>query len=86
MPTFVDPRANPTASANRASPRLTESSEELTEVYRLCRDNRLYAVERWIQVGRWDEITALVLGKAAVSISLLSARPAHLAEFRLSAL
>jgi hypothetical protein len=52
MPTFADPRANPSDSANRASPRLTESSEELTEVYRFCRGNRLYDVERWIQVDR----------------------------------
>jgi len=52
MATFVDPRSEPVANPDRPRPRLTAAPEELTELHRLCRDNRLYDIERWIQANR----------------------------------
>jgi hypothetical protein len=43
-------------------PRTTDDPTALAEVYHLCRDGRLYDVERWIQSGRplqLDRATAM---------------------------
>jgi hypothetical protein len=47
--TFIDPR---TDSKVTACARITDKPEELTELHRPCRDNRIYDIERWIQAGR----------------------------------
>lgn len=52
MTTFIDPRTDPDPEAERRPPRLTEDRDELEELRRLCREGRLYEVERWIQAGR----------------------------------
>jgi hypothetical protein len=52
MSAFADPRSQPPSDPNRPCPRLTESPEELIELHQLCRDGRLYEVERWIQSDR----------------------------------
>lgn len=49
---FIDPRANPTPGASTHPPRLTEDLEDLAELLRLCKEHRLYEVERWIREGR----------------------------------
>ena len=46
MATFVDPRSEPVANPDKPGPRLTAGPEELTELHRLCRDNRPYDIER----------------------------------------
>jgi hypothetical protein len=51
-PPFIDPRTNPDASITRPIARTTNDPAELTELHRLCRDDRLYDIERWIQTGR----------------------------------
>jgi hypothetical protein len=45
---FLDPRTNPDPRAPRPPARFTTDVDELTELSRLCRDGRLYDVERWI--------------------------------------
>lgn len=52
MNAFIDPRANPVPEAEPASPRTTTAPDELEDLHRLCREGRLYDVERWIQTGR----------------------------------
>lgn len=49
---FVDPRTDPAPEPVRPSARLAEQSDDLLELCRLCREGRLYEVERWIQGGR----------------------------------
>jgi hypothetical protein len=49
---FIDPRTNPDASLTGPIARTTNEPGALTELQRLCRDNRLYEVARWIQAGR----------------------------------
>lgn len=49
MHTFIDPRTIPTPAANRSPARTTTETEELAELHRLCREGRLYDVERWIR-------------------------------------
>ncbi len=51
MATFVDPRADPVAAVTKPFPRTTSDLAALTELHRLCRDSRIYDVERWIQAG-----------------------------------
>src|SRR5579863_7187898 len=48
---FVDPREGPTKSNAGAPPRTTVEPSALTELHRLCRENRIYDVERWIAAG-----------------------------------
>src|SRR5437879_3911816 len=52
MDAFIDPRDDLAPGANRPSARTTTEPEELVELHRLCREGRLYDVERWIRVGR----------------------------------
>jgi hypothetical protein len=54
MPTapFIDPRADPDAPVTRPIARTTNDPGALTELHRLCRDSRLYDIERRIQAGR----------------------------------
>jgi hypothetical protein len=54
MPTiqFVDPRTDPDATATRPIARTTNDPTALAELHRLCRDNCLYDIERWIQAGQ----------------------------------
>jgi hypothetical protein len=51
---FVDPRQQPKPNppTERPSPRLADSFDELAELFRLCRQGRLYDVERWIAQGK----------------------------------
>jgi hypothetical protein len=52
MPTFVDPRTDPTPRPGIPSAAVTESPDELVDLHRLCREGRLYEVEAWIRLGR----------------------------------
>ncbi len=52
MNRFIDPRTNPDPSADRPPARTTGDPEQLEELHRLCREGRLYDVERWIAEGR----------------------------------
>lgn len=52
LATFVDPRRCPVAAVTKRSPRTTSDLAALAELHRLCRDSRIYDVERWIQAGR----------------------------------
>lgn len=52
MNTFIDPRSNPDPTAVSPQPRTTADLESLKELHRLCREGRLYEVERWIGAGR----------------------------------
>jgi hypothetical protein len=49
---FIDQRANPDAPVMRPIARTTNNPEALAEFHALCRDGRLYDVERWIQADR----------------------------------
>jgi hypothetical protein len=49
---FIDPRTENWTSASRPLARATTKPEELAELHSLCRDGRLYDVERWISHGR----------------------------------
>lgn len=51
MDTFVDPRVETLATIAKPLPRLALDVSELTELHALCRDGRLYDVERWIMKG-----------------------------------
>jgi hypothetical protein len=48
---FVDPRESPLKSKATVSARTTDEPTALTELHRLCRENRIYDVERWIAAG-----------------------------------
>lgn len=52
MSAFVDPRSDPDSGAPRPRPRTTSDPEELAELLSLCRESRLYEVERWIRAGK----------------------------------
>ena len=43
---FIDPRDNPTPGTNRPPARTTTEPEDLAELHRLCREGRVYDVER----------------------------------------
>lgn len=45
--TFVDPRTDPDHRAPRPPAGFTRDPNELAELRRLCREGRLYDVERW---------------------------------------
>ncbi len=49
---FVDPRDDPRPPKEKAAARTTNDPEALSEFHRLCREGRLYDVERWIRGGR----------------------------------
>ena len=50
--TFVDPRTSPDPLAPKPPARFTKDANELQELHQLCREGRIYDVERWIQAGR----------------------------------
>jgi len=50
--TWVDPRGNPAPPTSTVPLRVTEDPDEITELVEFCRIGRIYAVERWIKVGR----------------------------------
>ena len=52
MTQFVDPRSDPDPKAPKPPPRTTTDPDELAELHRLCREGRLYDVERWIRAGK----------------------------------
>ena len=52
MAAFVDPRTDPHPGGTVACAPPAADPEALTELHRLCREGRLYDVERWIQAGR----------------------------------
>src|SRR5947208_1999454 len=52
MDSFIDPRDNLAPGANKLAVRVTTNPEDLAELHRLCREGRLYDVERWIRAGR----------------------------------
>src|SRR5437870_4913561 len=52
MDAFIDPRDDPAPDANGPPGRTTTQPEELAELHRLCREGRVYDVERWIRAGR----------------------------------
>jgi len=51
MPTFVDPRIEPTPHPGTPPAVVTDSPDELIDLHRLCREGRLYDVEAWIKAG-----------------------------------
>src|SRR2546428_5468611 len=52
MTAFIDPRDALAYGASKLPARTTMEPEELAELHQLCREGRLYDVERWIRVGR----------------------------------
>src|SRR4051794_31324997 len=52
MHTFIDPRVDRSPTVAKPLPRTTRQADDLTELHALCRDGRLYDVERWIASGR----------------------------------
>ncbi len=46
---FVDPRADPDPAAQRPPARFTSNPDELNALHQLCREGRLYDVERYLQ-------------------------------------
>jgi hypothetical protein len=52
MQSFIDPRTNPLPSAQRPVRRFAAHTTELAELHGLCRDGRLYDIERWIASGQ----------------------------------
>jgi ankyrin repeat protein len=52
MDNFLDPRTEPAPSSNRSARPFAETADDLTELHALCRDSRLYDVERWIASNR----------------------------------
>ncbi|HVN84250.1 MAG TPA: hypothetical protein VMW17_05310 [Candidatus Binatia bacterium] len=57
MTAFIDPRSDQKAGAARFPSLTTSDLATLTELHQLCRDGRLYDVERWIQAGRPLQVT-----------------------------
>lgn len=57
MNNFIDPRTNPSGSIPPRSLRTTTEADMLEDLYRLCREGRLYDVERWIQQDRPLQLT-----------------------------
>jgi len=52
MDPFIDPRDNGANGMNKPRARTTTALKELEELHTLCRQGRLYDVERWIRAGR----------------------------------
>jgi hypothetical protein len=52
MANFIDPRTTPVPNRSKPGPRVTPNLDDLAELHRLCRDGKIYHVERWIQAGR----------------------------------
>ena len=64
MSGFVDPRTNPDPAVGKPPPRTTEDPEHLEELIGLCREGRLYDVERWIAAGRPLQLAEPLPGRA----------------------
>src|SRR5690606_37068054 len=64
MSGFVDPRTNPDPAVGKPPPRTTEDPEQLEELVGLCREGRLYDVERWIASGRPLQLAEPLPGRA----------------------
>ena len=62
MSTFIDPRLRPDPGKAKPIARTTIQLDALTVLHRLCREGRLYEVERWIQEGRPLQTTERMLG------------------------
>src|SRR5947208_7504357 len=71
MDAFIDPRDQVTPGLSKSPARTTTDREELTELHRLCREGRLYDVERWIRVGRPVQIAQGTPVKRARATSAL---------------
>lgn len=68
---FTDPRTHPTPRAGSRAARTSTAPEALTELHRLCREGRLYDIERWIQGGHPLQLAAGALpGRTRVSSAL----------------
>lgn len=57
MNDFIDLRTNPAPDDYNPSVRLTTEPDDIANLHQLCRDGRLYDVERWIQAGRSLQLT-----------------------------
>lgn len=68
---FIDPRGLPRPRAGGPTARTSTEPDALTELHRLCREGRLYDIERWIQEGRSLQLVAgAVAGRGRVSSAL----------------
>ena len=63
MSHFVDPRANPEPSAGKPPACTTDDPALLEELHLLCRQGRLYEVERWITAGRPLQLEETLAGQ-----------------------
>jgi ankyrin repeat protein len=63
MAAFIDPRADPNSWPARPVAQTTDDPRALTELHRLCRDGRIYDVERWIQAGRPLQVDRATAGQ-----------------------
>lgn len=52
MTSFVDPRSEPDPRDGKPSARVTANPSALKRLHQLCREARVYEVERWIAEGR----------------------------------
>lgn len=52
MDGFIDPRLDPEPRRGKPPARTTPDPDRLAELHRLCREGRLYDIERWIRAGR----------------------------------
>ncbi len=73
MSTFVDPRDDPRPATSIAQARTTADPAELAELTRLCREGRLYDVERWIRSGRPLQLAGDVRPTRRRAVSALEA-------------
>src|SRR5712691_6057481 len=63
MNAFIDPRDALAPGAHKSPARTATEPGELAELHRLCREGRLYEVERWIRIGRPVQIAQGTLVK-----------------------
>src|SRR5260370_25862002 len=73
MNTFIDPRDALAPSANKSPARTATEPGELADLYQLCREGRLYDIERWIRVGRpiqIGEVTPLKRGRVTSALEI----------------
>jgi hypothetical protein len=67
MSAFINPRVRDAPTIERPPARNTTRADELTELHTLCRDGRLYDVERWITNGRPLQAVREIPGGRATS-------------------
>ncbi|MBY0276579.1 ankyrin repeat domain-containing protein, partial [Candidatus Binatia bacterium] len=58
---FVDPRADLVPRTSAATDRRTREPTSLEQLHQLCREGRLYDVERWIEAGKPLQLDEIVL-------------------------